>query len=85
MDGFDLLMLGFILQAVSAELHLSPVEASSLATWTLFGAVAGGIVFGMLSDRVGRVKVLTWTILLFGIVILVLVARPQGILGRDAR
>jgi MFS family permease len=67
MDGFDLLMLGFILRSISAELKLSPVEASSLATWTLFGAVAGGILFGMLSDRVGRVKVLTWTILVFGI------------------
>ncbi len=67
MDGFDLLMLGFILQAVSAELHLTPGEAGSLVTWTLFGAVAGGVLFGLLSDRVGRVKVLTWTILLFGI------------------
>ena len=67
MDGFDLLMLGFILQAVSAELHLTPGQAGSLVTWTLSGAVAGGIIFGPLSDRVGRVKVLTWTILLFGI------------------
>jgi MFS family permease len=29
--------------------------------------VTGGVVFGMLSDRVGRVKVLTWTILVFAI------------------
>src|SRR5690242_13207340 len=67
MDGFDLLMLGFILRAISADLHLTPTEAGSLVTWTLFGAVAGGFLFGTLSDRVGRVKVLTWTILLFGV------------------
>lgn len=67
MDGFDLLMLGFILRAISAELHLTPSEAGSLVTATLFGAVAGGILFGMLSDKVGRVRVLTWTILLFGV------------------
>ena len=36
-------------------------------TWTLLGAVAGGIVFGILSDYLGRVRVLTWTILLFAI------------------
>ena len=36
-------------------------------TGTLFGAVAGGIGFGLLSDRFGRVRVLTWTILVFGI------------------
>jgi benzoate transport len=67
MDGFDLLVLGFILRAISAELHFTPAEAGSLVTWTLFGAVAGGFLFGMFSDRFGRVKVLTWTILLFGV------------------
>ncbi|HEY0522623.1 MAG TPA: MFS transporter [Stellaceae bacterium] len=65
MDGFDLLILGFMLKPISADLHLTPPEAGSLVTWTLVGAVAGGIVFGMLSDRFGRVRVLTWTILLF--------------------
>jgi MFS family permease len=67
MDGFDLLILGFVLRALAAELHLGPAEAGSLVTFTLFGAVIGGIGFGVLSDYYGRVKVLTWTILLFGI------------------
>ncbi len=65
MDGFDLLILGFMLRAISAELHLTPPQAGSLITWTLIGAVAGGILFGILSDYYGRVRVLTWTILLF--------------------
>ena len=67
MDGFDLLMLGFIMSAVAADLHLTRGQAGSLATWTLLGAVAGGIVFGVMSDYLGRVKVLTWTILLFAV------------------
>jgi MFS family permease len=67
MDGFDLLILGFMLQAISADLHLTRPEAGSLVTWTLIGAVAGGIVFGILSDYYGRVRVLTWTILLFAV------------------
>jgi MFS family permease len=29
--------------------------------------VLGGIGFGMLSDRIGRVRVLTWTIVLFAV------------------
>ncbi|MEO7241761.1 MAG: MFS transporter [Variovorax sp.] len=67
MDGFDLLILGFMLSAISADLHLSPSQAGSLVTWTLVGAVAGGIVFGSLSDRFGRVRVLTWTIVMFAL------------------
>jgi len=67
MDGFDLLILGFMLRAISTELHLTPPEAGSLVTWTLVGAVVGGILFGILSDYYGRVRVLTWTILLFAV------------------
>src|SRR5713226_2378465 len=67
MDGFDLLILGFILSAISADLKLTDVQAGALATWTLVGAVLGGLIFGVLSDRVGRVRVLSWTIALFAI------------------
>jgi MFS family permease len=54
-----------MLRAISADLHLTPPQAGSLVTWTLVGAVVGGILFGVLSDYYGRVRVLTWTILLF--------------------
>src|SRR3954468_23196342 len=67
MDGFDLLILGFMLRAISAALHLTPAQAGSLITWTLIGAVVGGILFGILADYYGRVRVLTWTILLFAV------------------
>ena len=67
MDGFDLLILGFMLSAISADLNLTPAQSGSLVTWTLVGAVVGGIVFGSLSDRYGRVRVLTWTIVLFAV------------------
>lgn len=67
MDGFDLLILGFMLSAISADLNLTPAQSGSLVTWTLIGAVMGGIVFGALSDRYGRVRVLTWTIVLFAV------------------
>lgn len=67
MDGFDLLILGFMLTAISSDLLLTPAQAGSLVTWTLIGAVAGGIIFGALSDRFGRIRVLTWTIVLFAV------------------
>lgn len=67
MDGFDLLILGFMLPAIAADLHLTSTQAGSLVTWTLVGAVAGGLIFGTLSDFYGRVRMLTWTILLFAV------------------
>jgi MFS family permease len=65
MDGFDLLILSFMLAAISADLALTGTQAGSLVTWTLTGAVAGGLIFGTLSDHFGRIRVLTWTILIF--------------------
>ncbi|WP_034945353.1 MFS transporter [Erwinia oleae] len=67
MDGFDLLILGFMLPAISVSLALDASQAGSLVTWTLIGAVAGGIIFGHLSDRLGRIRVLTFTILMFSL------------------
>src|SRR5579862_5959439 len=67
MDGFDLLILGFMLRTIASDLHLSQAQSASLVTATLIGAVLGGIGFGMLSDRLGRVRVLTWTIVLFAV------------------
>ena len=67
MDGFDMLILAFMLPAIAADLHLTPSQSGSLVTWTLVGAMLGGVIFGILSDSLGRVKVLTWTILLFAV------------------
>ena len=66
-DGFDLLILGFMLRPISADLGLSQAQGASLVTATLFGAVLGGFGFGWLSDRLGRVRVLAWTIVLFAV------------------
>jgi MFS family permease len=67
MDGFDLLILGFMLRTIAGDLGLSQAQSASLVTATLIGAVIGGIGFGMLSDRLGRVRVLTWTIVVFAV------------------
>ncbi|WP_298255695.1 MFS transporter [Bradyrhizobium sp.] len=67
MDGFDLLILGFMLRTIAKDLGLSQAQSASLVTATLIGAVLGGIGFGVLSDRLGRVRILTWTIVLFAV------------------
>ena len=67
LDGFDLMILSFALSGIIASFGLTDVQAGSLSTITLLGAVVGGVVFGALADRLGRVKVLTWTVLLFAV------------------
>ena len=67
MDGFDMLILGFMLAAISADLALTSTRAGALMSWTLIGAVTGGVIFGAMSDHFGRIRVLTWTILVFAV------------------
>ena len=67
MDGFDMLILSFLLAPMALELRLTQTQSGSLVTATLFGAVLGGLIFGVLSDYYGRVRVLSWTILLFAV------------------
>ncbi|MHA6615953.1 MFS transporter [Pseudonocardia sp. DLS-67] len=77
MDGFDLQILGFALPAITLSLGLSTTEAGWLATITLIGTVAGAMVFGTLADKYGRVKMLTYSIVLFA-VFTALTALSQG-------
>ncbi|MGP9529523.1 MFS transporter [Glutamicibacter sp. AOP5-A2-18] len=67
LDGFDLLILSFALSGIIATFGLTDIEAGSLHTITLLGAVLGGIVFGVLADRFGRVKILTYSVVLFAL------------------
>ena len=71
-DGMDLQILSVSLPSLMQDLHLSKVMAGSLATWTLVGMGAGGILAGWMSDRIGRVKVLAGALFLFSFCTLVL-------------
>ncbi len=67
LDGFDLLILSFALTGIITAFGISDTQAGSLTTFTLFGAVLGGIVFGILSDKFGRVKMLMYSVILFAV------------------
>ncbi|WP_314146479.1 MFS transporter [uncultured Leifsonia sp.] len=67
LDGFDLLILSFALSGIIASFQLSDPQAATLTTVTLLGAVTGGLIFGLLSDRFGRVRMLTISVIVFGV------------------
>ena len=67
LDGLDLMILAFTMPLIIASLSLNTAEGGALSTITMLGAVVGGIVFGALADIYGRVKVFSWTIIIFSI------------------
>ncbi|MGG4610286.1 MFS transporter [Providencia sp. Me31A] len=64
-EGFDLLMIGFLISAITVALSVTPTEAGALVSWSLLGTVAGGVSFGIISDKYGRVFALKWGIALY--------------------
>jgi len=64
-DGMDLQILALALPSIASDLQLSAVRAGALSTYTLLGMGIGGVLAGWLADRVGRVRVVWWAVLIF--------------------
>ncbi|HUI09232.1 MAG TPA: MFS transporter [Bacteroidota bacterium] len=64
-DFYDLILYTFLLIPIGRELGLSNVQLSLVLGASLAATAAGGVVFGLLSDRYGRRAVLQWTILCY--------------------
>src|SRR5579872_2825248 len=64
-DGMDLQMLALALPSISRELQISSVRAGALSTYTLIGMGIGGALAGWLADRIGRVRVVQASVLIF--------------------
>lgn len=70
-DIFDLLLFGVVRKSSFAELDLSPAEVLSKGELTisiqLIGMVIGGIIWGIIGDKFGRLKVLFGSIILYSL------------------
>lgn len=64
-DFYDLILYTFLMGSIKAELNLTDVEISLVLGASLAATAVGGIIFGYLSDRFGRKRVLQWTILTY--------------------
>lgn len=65
LDAMDVMLYAFALGAIREEFGLSAGAAGALASVTLLSSAAGGIVFGTLSDRYGRARMLRVAILTY--------------------
>lgn len=66
-DGYDLVIYGVVLPILMDQWQLSPHVAGLLGSSALFGMMFGAMGFGMLSDRVGRKKVIIGCVMLFSV------------------
>lgn len=64
-DGFDIIMLSFMLPQITQAMHLSSAQAGALMTWTLIGGALGGTAFGVAGDYIGRARTLSIAIVVF--------------------
>jgi MFS family permease len=67
LDAADWMMLALALPLIQKEFGLSLASVGLLATVTLAGAAIGGSLVGVVADYLGRVKVLTYTMVWYAV------------------
>jgi len=66
-DFYDLILISFLLIPIGIDLHFTAPEEAVILGMALGASGAGGILFGYLSDRYGRKRIMTWTIGLYSL------------------
>ena len=64
-DGYDLVIYGVALPLLMQQWSLTAVQAGLLASAALFGMMFGAMIFGTLSDKLGRKKTIMICVTLF--------------------
>ncbi|WP_338651911.1 MFS transporter [Lysinibacillus sp. Y5S-8] len=67
LEGMDIMFISFAMTMIIAEFNIDLATGGLISSITNIGMLMGGIIFGVLADKYGRVKVFTYTIILFAI------------------
>ena len=67
LDAFDVMLYALILTAVIQDLGLSRTTGGLMASLTLGASAIGGLLFGVLADKLGRTRALSLSILLYSV------------------
>jgi MFS family permease len=65
LDAMDFLLFTYAIVQIRDEFSLSRPTMGALTSVALVASAAGGILFGRLADRIGRVRAMTWSILIY--------------------
>jgi MFS family permease len=67
LDAFDVMLYALILTAVIDELGMDRAAGGAMASLTLGASAVGGLIFGVIADKLGRTRALSLSILLYSI------------------
>ncbi len=67
LENMDIMFLAFSLSSIISTFGISGTQAGLIATITNLGMLVGGIFFGLMADKYGRVKVFSQTVILFSV------------------
>ncbi|MED4073686.1 MFS transporter [Priestia endophytica] len=67
LEGMDIMFISFAMSMIVADFNIDLTTGGFISSITNIGMLIGGIIFGILADRFGRVRIFTYTIILFAI------------------
>ena len=67
LDAFDVMLYAMVLAELLTGLGMTKATGGLLGSLTLLASAAGGMIFGVVADRLGRVRALIWSILIYSV------------------
>ncbi|MFQ5695554.1 MAG: MFS transporter [Terriglobia bacterium] len=67
LDSFDVMLYAMVLTHLLTHFGMSKDQAGLLQSLTLVASAAGGILFGLVADRIGRTRALMGSILVYSL------------------
>ncbi|GKV70051.1 MFS transporter [Sporosarcina sp. NCCP-2716] len=67
LEGMDIMFISFAMTMIIADFGIDFATGGLISSVTNIGMLIGGVTFGILADKFGRVKVFTYSILLFAL------------------
>ncbi|MTI84248.1 MAG: aromatic acid/H+ symport family MFS transporter [Firmicutes bacterium] len=69
-SGIVYMVVPYTMAQIASEWKLTKVQTGALSSWSLLGLMVGGILAGILSDRLGRKKALVFSSLVYSLLTL---------------
>lgn len=66
-DGFDFMLIFYILHLIKADLGITDIEATLIGTAAFLARPVGGAFFGTMADKYGRKPMMMWAIIVYSL------------------